>query len=153
MRFLSLLTFLAALTASCGQSQIPIKDVRNVPPNSGPPEYYFDGEFPGISEFEQGISRSIEVISHVSVPVPGVPVVSFSDLPSGATFDGKSITWTPPCGEFPDFYKREIGMHYLVATLKSSLDDEQFIQQKMAFIVYKFKEYPDRKCGEALYEQ
>src|SRR5262249_3836297 len=101
-----------------------------------------------VMEFEQGFLHSYPITDAAEVPKPGVPVITIENLPKDATFDGKTLSWRPPCGNDADFYENNVGIWPIVMTLKSSIDDENFVKRRAALIVHEFKEYPDVKCGE-----
>ena len=100
--FLGLFVVTGLLT-SCSQDPYPPDKVfvaKKPAPRPLPvPPLVIDA--PLVMEFEEGKAATYEV--HASVPAPGQPVLSVSDLPTGATFSNDfKLTWNPPYGIVQD---------------------------------------------------
>jgi hypothetical protein len=123
-------------------------DLDIVPPKRDQPSYTW-GQMPYNFRFEQGTHRDYDIGQYVAVE-RGNPVVTVRNLPQGATFDGKTLAWTPPCGKDPDFYKLGIGEQTLIFTLKSDDGSADFVERDANLFVYEFDEKHNiHACGEA----
>lgn len=153
---LQLSSFVAVALAlvACGGAPKPGGQLTLKPNDSGPPVgYAFDAGFRDVYEFNQGYASSYDLISEVEVPLPGKPMLAIDNLPAGATFDGKKLTWTPPCNE-PDlkFYANQIGEAYVLVTLKSTIDPVQFAQRSPVLLVHQFPVMPQHNCGDPVWQ-
>jgi hypothetical protein len=135
-------------TFSCGGQQVPVNDLRLTPPEKGPPQYDFDTKFHNVMRFQQGVEGSYDIAQAAHVPPPGRPELTISGLPKEAHFDGKVLTWSPPCEAEAGFYVLNWAERHVVVTLKSSLDPDQFVQEGAVLLVREFEPFEDVKCGE-----
>jgi hypothetical protein len=148
--------FFAIHVTSCGEgANFNILEQKNVPdnvqltaPEEAPLHFYFDENFFDVMEFEQGVMAKYPIADAAHVPAPGTPIVEVENLPEGATFDGRMLSWLPPCGEFSDFYLRGYGVHYILVTLRSSAHPDDYLKRRAALLAHKFKDYDDLRCED-----
>lgn len=143
---LSIIALLLSLATACGSSQVE-KDLEPTQQDKGPPNYSFGAEFPFVMAFNQGVEKSYDLLDHVKVPSSS-PVLSVENLPEGATFDGKMLTWTPSCDMPVESFGDGHTIHYIRFTLKSAADDEQYVQRSAALLILQHQSSTGRKCGE-----
>lgn len=139
-------SILFSALAACGSKSVET-DLGNKPAQKGPPPYAFNAGFPDVMEFEQGLPYTYQLDEQVQVP-EGTPILAIDNLPETASFDGKVLTWTPPCDLPATFFRNGYGLHYIQLTLKSSVDENQFVQRRAVLFVRQFKGTPGQKCGE-----
>lgn len=143
---LSTAAFLLSLVTACGGSHVE-KDLEPTAQDKGPPSYSFGAEFPFVMTFKQGLESNFTLLEHVQVP-SSHPVLTAENLPEGATFDGKSLTWTPSCDIPIEDFGDGHTIQYVRFTLRSSADDQQYVQRSAALLVLQHQASTGRKCGE-----
>ena len=137
----------SALYAGCGGQQVPQDELDKKPPPVPSPSYTLDG-MPYVLRFEQGIHNDYDIFRYARVE-RGNPVISVRNLPESATFDGRTLGWTPPCGKDPEFYLKGIGIHSIIFVLRSDSGADDFIERDAGLVVNEFKDYDgQRLCGE-----
>ena len=149
MRFVvfALPALLSVLLQACGGKQVPQAELDRRPPLTPSPSFSLDGT-PYVLEFEQGVYRDYDLLKYARVE-RGAPVVSVRNLPDGATFDGRMLGWTPPCGKDPEFYRRGFGIHSIMLVLRSDDGSEHFIERDAGLLVHEFRDFDGtRECGE-----
>ncbi len=137
----------------CGQTSVPAPEIQDRKPHSGPADYHFTDAFPDTIEFEQGYNRKIDLGSLASVPSPGNPIVTVENLPAGATFDGKTLSWTPACGASALPFQADIAEFSVRFTLSSDDVGDEYIQRRVNLRVHRFFEGPGRTCGDPMWRR
>ncbi len=153
MRISWLNILMATTLAGCGAKNPPTPKTQDHKPNSGPPDFHFTDDMPDTIEFEQGYGEQLDVLANASVPGPGTPVVTVESLPEGAIFDGRILSWIPPCGVSSIEFQRGLAEFKIRFTLWSSEDNKQFVQRRINLRVYPFHEGPGRVCGDPIWRE
>lgn len=148
MRFLGLSLVASIILSHCGGSSVPAPAVQDRKPDTGPPNFHFDGGFPDSMEFEQGYAREFNILAMAHVPNQGRAVVTAENLPTGSKFDGQIFSWTPDCGAAAYVFQHDVAEFSIRFTLKAAGDDVQYIQRRVGIRVFRFFEGPGRLCGD-----
>ena len=131
--------FLILLLAGCSQDPYPKDKVftpkkPETPPPPVPPLVL---DVPSVMEFDEGKLGVYPV--HASVPAPGSPVLSVSDLPEGAQFSvgEMKLSWNPPHAPADSTHPASAVRTYAVTfRLTDSRDEVTFIQKKAYLLVH-----------------
>lgn len=136
---LSIVILWSTLLGACGSKQVSQEELDRKPPPIPSPSYSLDG-MPYVLRFEQGVERSYDIAQYAKVE-RGNPVVTVRNLPDGAVFDGRILSWKPSCAKDPEFYQNGIGIHAVMFTLRSDANNADFIEHDAGLVVNEFNDY------------
>lgn len=140
---------LMMILTACGSATPTTVPTQDTKPAKPPLLLQFDSSFPASIEFEQGYKQDFNISRTAKVEAPGVPVIKAANLPDGAEFNGRVLSWTPSCSVSANLvFKRGIAEHSVLFTLTNTLDKDSYVQRRVVFRVHQFLAGPGRVCGD-----
>jgi hypothetical protein len=107
----------------------------------------FHLDFEEIMEFVQGQRGEFKI--EATVPSPGAAILNAEGLAEGASLEGNTLIYTPPCSlslAEGKFYRGYLS-HRIRISLRSDKDSKSILQKSAVMIVFRHAD-PDRPCGE-----